>query len=101
MQKGGAAARFIERFRAILEDMDGINGGEALEEINAELEDAIFWMENIDEDEADAQEEMEGALEEMEDILAEYRKLQAKLPAIGQKTTELEMCLQMAKNNLR
>lgn len=90
---------FIERFQEILDAMDELNEGGRLDEINAEFEDAIFLMENIDSDDADAQEEFEGALEEIEDILAEYREYEAELD-IGQKLIELDMIVQTAKKNL-
>ena len=100
MKKNSALAGFVRRFQDILDAMDEFDEIEDIEEINAELEDAIFLMENIDEDDEDAKEEIEGALEEIEDILTEYRDVQEVSPAIGQKVIELEMTLQMAKNNL-
>ena len=100
MKKNSALAGFVRRFQDILDAMDEFGEAEEIEEINAELEDAIFLMENIDEDDGDAKEEIEGALEEIEDILAEYRDLKDEYPEIGQKVIELEMTFQMAKNNL-
>lgn len=90
---------FIERLQDILDAMDELNEDGMLDEINAEFEDTIFLMENIDPDDADAQEEFEGALEEIEDILAEYRDFEDKLP-IGQKLIELDTITQTAKKNL-
>lgn len=100
MKKNGALAGFVRRFQDILDAMDEFDEIEAIEEINAEFEDAIFLMENIDEGEADAAEEIEGALEEMDDILDEYRALKDKDAALAQKVLEFEMTLQMARNNL-
>ena len=100
MKKNSALAGFVRRFQDILDAMDEFDEIEELEEINAEMEDTIFLMENIDEDDEDARDEIEGALEEIEDILDEYRDMKEECPAIGQKVIELEMTLQMAKNNL-
>lgn len=96
MKKFGA---FIERFQNILDAMDELNDAGILDEINAEFEDAIFLMENIDPDDADAPEEFKGALEEIEDILVEYREFEDKLP-VARKLIELDMGIQMAKNIL-
>lgn len=90
---------FIERLQDILDAMDELNEDGILDEINAEFEDTIFLMENIDADDDDAQDEFEGALEEIEDVLAEYRDFEDKLP-IGQKLIELDMITQTAKKNL-
>ena len=100
MKKNGALAGFVRRFQDILDAMDEFDEVEDIEDINAEFEDAIFLMENIDEDEEDAAEEIEGALEEMDDILDAYRVLKETAPEIAQKVIEFEMTLAMAKNNL-
>ena len=100
MKKNSALAGFVRRFQEILDAMDEYEEIEAMEEINAEFEDALFLMENIDEEDEDAREEIEGALEEMEDILAEYREIAEDAPEIGQKTDEFERIVLMAKNNL-
>ena len=100
MKKNSALAGFVRRFQEILDAMDEFDEIEELEEINAEFEDAVFLMENIDEDDEDARDEIEGALEELEDILAEYREIVEDAPEIGPKTDEFESIILMAKNNL-
>ena len=89
---------FMKRFQEILDAFDELCESDEMDELNAQFEDILFLMENIDAEDEDAAEEFEGALEEMEDLLEEYKALE--LPEIAQKTTELEMALQMAKNNI-
>ena len=100
MKKNSALAGFISRFQAILEELDQFEMDEELEEMNAEFEDALFMMESIDEDGEDAAEEIADAMEDMDDLLARYRALCGERPELGQKVLELEMAVQMAKNNL-
>ncbi|MBP3410233.1 MAG: hypothetical protein J6J78_03355 [Clostridia bacterium] len=100
MKKNSALAGFISRFQAILEELDQFEMDEELEEMNAEFEDALFMMETIDEDGEDAAEEIADAMEDMDDLLARYRALCGEHPELGQKVLELEMAVQMAKNNL-
>lgn len=89
---------FMKRFQEILDALDEMSDSEEMDELNAQFEDVLFLMESVDPEEADAREELEGALEEMEDLLEEYRELE--LGEIDQKITELEMALGMARNNL-
>ena len=98
MPKNKMMNRFLERFQAILDELDEISGSEEMDEINAQFEDVLFLMESIDEEDEDAAEEMDGALEEIEDLLEQYREL--NLPEVNQKAVELEMAVQMARNNL-
>lgn len=100
MKKNSALAGFYDRFQAILDDLDEYDMDESLEELNAQFEDTLFLMENIDMDEEDAADEIEGALEEMRDLCEEYRDLAQERPEISQKIAELDMVLQMAENNL-
>lgn len=100
MKKNSALAGFISRFQAILEELDQFEMDEEMEEMNAEFEDALFMMETIDEDGGDAAEEIADAMEDMDDLLARYRALCGERPELGQKVLELEMAVQMAKNNL-
>lgn len=101
MKKKSALAGFCERFHEILDALDEMDMDEELEEMNAQFEDTLFWMESIDEDEDDAQEEIEDALEEMEGLLEDYRKLAEERTELGQKALELEMAVQMAARNLK
>lgn len=100
MKKNSALAGFVNRFQAILDELDGFEMDDELEEINAQFEDALFMMETIDEDDEDAAEEIADAMEDMDDLLAQYRELSEARSELGQKVLELEMAVQMAKNNL-
>lgn len=100
MKKNGALAGFCDRFQEILNVFDDFDMDETLEELNAQFEDILFLMENIEEDEEDAAEEIEGAMEEMEDLLQEYRALAEQRTDIARKVSELEMAVQMAARNL-
>ena len=100
MKKNSALAGFYNRFQAILEELDQFEMDEELEELNAEFEDALFMMETIDEDSEDAAEEIADAMEDMEGLLADYQELARQNPELCQKVMELEMAVQMAKNNL-
>jgi len=101
MKKNSALAGFHSRFQAILEEMDEFDMDETLEELNAQMEDVLFLMESIDEDDEDAAEETEGALEEIDDLLEQYRELAHVRPELNQKVLELEMAAQMAAANLK
>ena len=69
-------------------------------ELNAQLEDVLFLMESVDPEDADAAEEIAGALEEIDDLLAAYRELAEELPELRQQALELEMARKMAGQNL-
>lgn len=95
-----AAAGFVSRFQAILDELDELEMNEALEELNAEFEDALFMLESIDYEDAEAAEEFADSMEALRALAEEYRELSAEMPELLQKVTELEMCLEMAENNL-
>ena len=91
---------FLERFHGILDELDEIGADEELEELNAQLEDVLFLMESVDPEDADAAEEIAGALEEIDDLLAAYLELAEELPELRQQALELEMARKMAGQNL-
>ena len=100
MKKNSALAGFLKRFQEILDAMDEFEMDENLEELNAEFEDALFLMESIDEEDEDASEEIEGALDELHELAQQYRAAAEAQAELGQKATELEMAVLMARNNL-
>lgn len=100
MKKNSALASFHSRFQSILDQLDEFEMDEELEELNAQFEDVLFMMESIDEEDMDAAEEIADSLEDMDDLLAEYRQLAENRSELCQKVLELEMAVQMAKNNL-
>ena len=71
--KNSALEGFQERFQSILDDFDGFEMDEELEELNAQLEDALFLLE-CSEDDA---EELQGAIEEMKSAQANLRNISA------------------------
>ena len=98
MPKNKLMEGFIKRFQGILDALDEMSDSEEMDELNAQFEDVLFLMESTDEEDEDAREELEGALEELDELLEEYRELD--MPELAQKLTELEMAVQMVKNNL-
>ena len=100
MMSKAALNGFLERFHGILDVLDEIEADEELDELNAQLEDVLFLMESVDVEDADAAEEIAGALEEIDDLLAAYRELSEELPELRQQALELEMARRMAGQNL-
>ena len=100
MMSKAALNGFLERFHGILDVLDEIEADEELDELNAQLEDVLFLMESVDVEDADAAEEIAGALEEIDDLLAAYRELADELPELRQQALELEMARRMAGQNL-
>ena len=100
MMSKAALNGFLERFHGILDVLDEIEADEELDELNAQLEDVLFLMESVDVEDADAAEEIAGALEEIDDLLAAYRELAEELPELRQQALELEMARRMAGQNL-
>ena len=100
MMSKAALNGFLERFHGILDVLDEIEADEELDELNAQLEDVLFLMESVDVEDADAAEEIAGALEEIDDLLAAYRELSEELPELRQQALELEMARKMAGQNL-
>ena len=67
---------FDERFRALLEALDqlaGETGSEDLEELNAEFEDALFLVSQIDFKGENWREELGDALEELDALREDYQ----------------------------
>ena len=96
MMSKAALNGFLERFHGILDELDEIEADEELEELNAQLEDALFLMECSEDD----VEELQGAIEEIDGLLAEYRALSERRPELRQKVLELEMAAGLAGRNL-
>ena len=94
--KNNARMGLLERFQSILDALDEFEMDEELEELNAQLEDALFLMECSEDD----VEELQGAIEEIDGLLAEYRALSERRPELRQKVLELEMAAGLAGRNL-
>ena len=100
MKKNAALTGFIERFHGILDAFDAIADGEEAEELNAEFEDAIFLLENVEPDDEDAREEIEGALEEIDALCADYAREMNGNPDALEIVRQMEMAARMARQNL-
>ena len=91
-------AEFEKRFRALLEELDGVAEDaedEDLEDMNAELEDALFMLSEIDPKSDEAAEELADALEEFEALRDDY----ARRPDTKDVADRLGMLIQMARGN--
>lgn len=94
---------FEKRFRERLDALDAIceeSGLEALEELNACFEDALFIIECINESEEEWKEEFSDALEEFRDLCGEYRGLAEDEPAIAAEAELLDNLIRLAEANL-
>ena len=68
---------FENRFRALLNALDALSdGSEAFEELNAEFEDALCILEEIDLRVNDWTEEFTDALDDFEDLAARFRAIE-------------------------
>ena len=91
-------AEFEKRFRALLEELDGIAediGDEDLEDMNAEFEDALLMLSEIDPKADDATEEVADALEEFEGLKDDY----ARRPDTKDIAERIGMLIEMARGN--
>ena len=91
-------AEFEKRFREILEQLDEaaeVADDEDLEELNAEFEDALFMLSEIDPKGEGAAEEVADALDEFDALRDDY----ARRPDTKDIADRLGMLIQMARNN--
>ena len=95
---------FTARLRDILDSLDGLNedgmGGEDLEELNAEFEDALFMMDGIDPSDETWREELEDALEELDALNADYRRLEDADGALYPLCDQMDMAIQFIRGNM-
>lgn len=68
----------------------GADSAEALEELNAELEDALLLLEEIHPGEGDWREELDDALEEFSALAGDYRRLGDGIPGLEALARRLE-----------
>ena len=88
-------AEFEARFREILAALDDRADGEDMEELNAEFEDALFMLSQIDPKTDEAPEEFTDALDEFDALRADY----ARLPAAREAAERLGMLIEIARKN--
>ncbi|MDO4866134.1 MAG: hypothetical protein Q4C10_06215 [Clostridia bacterium] len=97
-----AMDNYVERLREILAELDALaealDGGEAeaLEELNAEFEDALMLFDELGGE--DAREELDDALEELGALAGDYRALAKRIDGAGPLAERLEMATQMGRN---
>ena len=94
--------QFEKRFREILEALDEIRNeaddAEAIDELNAQFEDALFVIECIEPEDEDWREAFTDALDEFGDLCGEYRNL--ALPGLAAAADRLDSLIRMARANL-
>ena len=72
----------------------------ALEDLNAEFEDAILLLTEMKPDDEDWREELEDALDEFESLGEELGRMAGRSEALAGLSKRLVMLTQMARNNL-
>ena len=90
---------FDERFQAILDGLDALaaeSGDDTLEELNAEFEDALLLISEIDMKSGDWREEYRDALEELDALRRDY----ARLPGAEHLARQLDGLIRMAEGEL-
>ena len=95
---------FMQRFGELLTELDALAADgegetcEDLEDLNAELEDALMLLgEWRPEDDA---EELADALEELRALAGDYRALSDRVPGLAELADRLRMAADMALGNL-
>lgn len=93
---------FMDRFEGILEELDALAetcpdaAAEDLDDLNAELEDALLLLGELKDAEAD---EQTGALEDIRALAEDYRALAADVPALADCADRLALAADLALNN--
>ena len=76
----------VERFEAVLAELDALAGAcgspEALEDLNAEFEDALMMLSEIDPRGEDWREELSEALDGMKALAGDYRTMAGDIPGV-------------------
>ena len=88
-------AEYAARFGEILAALDDIADGEDMEELNAEFEDALFMLSQIDPKSDDAAEEFMDALDEFDALRADY----TRIPAAKDAAERMGMLIEFARKN--
>lgn len=99
---------FGKRFNEVLEALDDIFGEcdpgdeimEAFEDLNAETEDALMMLDEINLKDEGWEEEAEDALDELESLCGDYRELAKSIPQIAAAVQRMKMTIDMARANL-
>ena len=89
-----ATREFERRFQALLEELDAAAedaDDEDLREINAEFEDALLLLHEIDPESPDGMEEFQDAMDEFDALRADYARLDATREIAGRLAMMIEM----------
>ena len=92
---------FMKRFEAILSELDALaerEDDDTLDDLNAELEDALFMLSQIRGDDEDAEEALAETLEELRALAGDYGALEVE--GVGEVAARLSMAADMALNNI-
>lgn len=85
-------------FGEILSELDALAGdlgdAEELEELNAELEDALMMLGELDQRDGDFDEDLEDALEELRALAEDYLRLAKAIPGVEEPARRLETMAQ-------
>ena len=97
---------FLDRFGALLEQLDALtedcadDAAEDLEDLNAELEDALLMLGEIKPEGEDWREELSETLEEIRALAEDYERLSPRAPEVESLASRLRSTADMAVNNL-
>lgn len=92
---------FMNRFEALLAELDDLSDAQeddTLEDLNAELEDALFMLSQIKAADADAREALLDTFEEIKALGEDYARLD--VGGVGEIARRLMMAADMASNSL-
>ena len=95
---------FMERFGELLSELDALaedcdgEAGEDLEDLNAELEDALLLLGDWKPE--DGAEELADALEDLRALAGDYRALSGSVPGLADLAGRLAAAADMALGNL-
>ncbi len=100
--------QFVERFGEILSELDDLvhaveddEAAEDLEDLNAELEDAIMLLTELKPDAEDWQEDLSGTLEDLRALAGDYRALANSVPGVSPLARRLDMAAGLALGSIR
>lgn len=84
----------LGRMNEALNDIDATSDSEEAEEFCAEIEDLLFYIESVDPEDEDAEDEIRDTLEQLQDMLEDAE------PGIGESVKVLSNLVDMAVRNL-
>lgn len=101
-----AKRRYMERFDAILAELDELtdacdgDAAEALEDLNAEFDDALILLGEIKPEGEDGREEVSGVLDDLAALANDYRAAGAGVEGVGDLANRLEATANKARESL-